>query len=162
LARVFVTDTTEDAPTVFVNIRYLAPADTVFAVVIVLDVLAVPVRFAKTVVHVNVPPVFVRASVFGLYVKAVACVRRDAVDVPVAVFVNRRRNAVAEIVLFIVIVDPAPEAPCGIVMSKIAAEEVPTLVTVAEVPGPPVVTVPTAIVAAVPVLPAGPWIPWIP
>jgi hypothetical protein len=98
-------------------------------------------------------------------VRAEACVRRDEVDVPVAVFVNRSLNAVADIVLFIVIVDPDPVAPCGIVMSKIAAEEVPTLVTIAEVPGPPVVTVPTAIVAADPAdpaLPAGPCIPWIP
>jgi hypothetical protein len=148
-----------------VNIKYFTDAETLFAVVIVLDVLAVPVRFAVTVVHANVPPVFVRASVFGLYVRAVACVRRDAVDVPVAVFVNRSLNATADTVLFIVIVDPEPDAPCGIVMSKIAAEEVPTLVTVAEVPGPPVVTVPTAIVAAAPAapaLPAGPWTPWIP
>jgi hypothetical protein len=148
-----------------VNIKYLTDAETLFAVVIVLDVLAVPVRFAVTVVHANVPPVFVRASVFALYVNAVACVRREAVDDPDAVFVNRILYATALTVLFIVIVDPDPEAPCGIVMSKIAAEEVPTLVTIAEVPGPPVVIVPTAIVAAVPAapaLPAGPCIPWIP
>jgi hypothetical protein len=142
-----------------VNIKYFTDADTLFAVVIVLDVLAVPVRFAVTVVHANVPPVFVSASVLALYVRAVACVRRDAVDVPDAVFVNRSLYATALAVLFIVIVDPEPDAPCGIVMSKIAAAEVPTLVTIADVPGPPVVTVPTAIVAAdpaAPALPAGP------
>jgi hypothetical protein len=148
-----------------VNIKYFTDAETLFAVVIVLAVLAVPVKFAVTVVHANVPPVFVSARVLALYVRAVACVRRDAVDVPDVVFVNRSLYTTALAVLFIVIVDPEPDAPCGIVMSKIAAAEVPTLVTVADVPGPPVVTVPTAIVAAAPadpVLPAGPWIPCIP
>jgi hypothetical protein len=41
-------------------------------------------------------------------------------------------------------------------MLNVAAEDEPTFVTLAEVPGLPVVTVPTAIVAAVPFDPEGP------
>jgi hypothetical protein len=39
--------------------------------------------------------------------------------------------------------EPDPGAPCGIEKSRIAALEVPELLTVAWVPGSPVVTVPT-------------------
>ena len=46
-----------------------------------------------------------------------------------------------------------PDAPLGIVKLKIAAEDVPTLVMLAEEPSEPVVTVPTVIVAAFPVNP---------
>ena len=44
----------------------------------------------------------------------------------------------------------APVVPLGIVKFSVAADEVPTLVTIAELPAAPVVTVPTAIVAAAP------------
>lgn len=135
---------------------YLVPADVVPAVVIVLATLAVPVKLAVTVVHVNVPPVLVKARVFGLYVSAVACVFSADAAVPLVALVNSIRNTVADNVLLIVIVEPDPVDPCGIDMSKIAAELVPTFVTVALDPGAPVVTVPTEIVAADPADPAGP------
>lgn len=51
----------------------------------------------------------------------------------------------------------APVAPTGIVKFNTAAEEVPLLVTVAEEPSAPVVTVPTVIVAAAPSVPFTPW-----
>ena len=47
-------------------------------------------------------------------------------------------------------------SPAGITKSRTAAEVVPELVTLACVPGSPVVVVPTVIVAAVPSVPAGP------
>jgi hypothetical protein len=49
-----------------------------------------------------------------------------------------------------------PVAPVGRVMSKTAALDVPTLVTAADEPGLPVVTVPTLMVAADPTGPASP------
>jgi hypothetical protein len=158
LASVFVRVTTAFVPTVLLNNIYLVPAEVAFAVVIVFAVLAVPVRLAVTVVHVKVPPVFVRASVLGLYVKALACVLREDAAVPDVAFVKRSRNATALIVLLIVIVEPEPDEPWGIVMSKIAAVLVPELVTIAEDPGAPVVTVPTAMVAG-PLGPVGPSAP---
>jgi hypothetical protein len=48
-----------------------------------------------------------------------------------------------------------PSAPFGILKSKVAAELVPTLVTVADEPAAPVVTVPIEIVAASPATPCG-------
>jgi hypothetical protein len=45
-------------------------------------------------------------------------------------------------------------SPLGIVKLKVAAEDVPTLVTVADEPADPVVTVPTWMVAAAPGVPA--------
>jgi hypothetical protein len=50
-------------------------------------------------------------------------------------------------------------SPLGIVKLKVAADEVPTLFTVAELPAAPVVTVPTAIVAADPFVPFVPLVP---
>jgi hypothetical protein len=50
----------------------------------------------------------------------------------------------------------APVWPEGMPKLKTAAEDVPTLATVAEAPGERVVVVPTAIVAAVPVAPGVP------
>jgi hypothetical protein len=90
---------------------YFVPDETLLAVVTAEALLAVPVRFAVTVAHANVPPVFVRASVFALYVNAVACVSNDAATDPLATFVNRRRNAVALAVFVIVIFDPDPGGP---------------------------------------------------
>jgi hypothetical protein len=110
---VLVTNAEADAPTVFVNIRYLNPAATELAVVIVLEVDAVPVKLAVTVEHENVPPVFVRASVLALYVKALACVSKDDASDPLATFVKRRRNATALAVFVIVMFEPDPAGPCG-------------------------------------------------
>ena len=45
---------------------------------------------------------------------------------------------------------------------KTAAEDVPALVTVAEVPGERVVVVPAAIVAAAPGAPLVPFVPFVP
>lgn len=56
----------------------------------------------------------------------------------------------------------APVAPTGIVKFNTAAEEVPLLVTVAEEPSTPVVTVPTVIVAAAPSVPLVPLVPFTP
>jgi hypothetical protein len=56
----------------------------------------------------------------------------------------------------------APCVPCGIPKSKIAAEELPVLLTVAGDPAASVVTVPTEIVAAEPVAPCGPALPCAP
>jgi len=53
----------------------------------------------------------------------------------------------------------APVSPLGMLKSKVAAEDVPLLVTVADEPSAPVVTVPTAIVAADPVAPVSPVAP---
>jgi hypothetical protein len=53
----------------------------------------------------------------------------------------------------------SPTGPCGMPKSKTAADDVPTLATVADAPGDRVVVVPTAIVAAEPVsplIPCGP------
>jgi hypothetical protein len=50
----------------------------------------------------------------------------------------------------------SPSAPFGILKFKVAAELVPTLVTVAAEPATPVVTVPIESVAAVPALPVTP------
>jgi hypothetical protein len=69
---VLVSVTSDEVPTLLLRRMYLTPADTVLEVVMDADVLAVPVRLAVTVVHAKVPPVLVRASVFGLYVSAVA------------------------------------------------------------------------------------------
>ena len=55
--------------------------------------------------------------------------------------------------LAVVIEPEAPVSPRGIAKSRTAAEDVPLLVTVAEDPAAPVVTVPTATVADVPALP---------
>ena len=49
-----------------------------------------------------------------------------------------------------------PLSPLGIVILSTAAVSVPTLVTLAVVPGSPVVTVPIATVAAAPSLPSNP------
>jgi hypothetical protein len=92
---------------------YFVPEDTLLAVVTAEALLAVPVRFAVTVAHANVPPVFVRARVFALYVNAVACVSNDAATEPLATFVNRRRNVLALAVFVIVIFDPDPGGPIG-------------------------------------------------
>ena len=58
----------------------------------------------------------------------------------------------------IVILEPEPAEPCGIVISNIAFELVPLFVTTADEPAAPVVIVPTVIVAANPgaPVPAGP------
>lgn len=50
---------------------------------------------------------------------------------------------------------PPPGLPRGITKSKTASSVVPELVTVASVPGSPVVTVPMVMVAAAPVGPVG-------
>jgi hypothetical protein len=111
LARVFVTDTTADVPTVLLNRRYFVPAEMELAVVIVLAVEAVPVRSAVTVEQVRLPPVFVSASVLALYVKALAWVSREDVSDPDAAFVNRSRKTDALAVLVIVTLLPLPVAP---------------------------------------------------
>lgn len=53
---------------------------------------------------------------------------------------------------------PPPGLPRGITKSKTASSVVPELVTVASVPGSPVVTVPMVMVAAAPVGPVEPCI----
>lgn len=80
-------------------------------VVIAVAALAVPVKFAVTVVHENVPPVFVRAKVLGLYVRAVAAVFKELTAVPEVALVNNKRNTVLTDVFAIVIVEPEPFAP---------------------------------------------------
>ena len=50
----------------------------------------------------------------------------------------------------------APVSPRGITKSNTAASSVPEFVTVASVPGSPVVTVPTLMAAVNPVAPVGP------
>src|SRR6266508_2920034 len=55
-----------------------------------------------------------------------------------------------------------PEGPCGIVKFSTAPDGLPALVTVAEVPGAPVVVVPTETVAADPAGPVGPVGPVVP
>jgi hypothetical protein len=50
----------------------------------------------------------------------------------------------------------APVAPAGTVKLKIAAVPVPVFVTIAELPGAPVVVVPILTEAAIPWFPCGP------
>jgi hypothetical protein len=155
--------TSDDAPTLLLKRRYFTPALPLAAVVTAEALLAVPVRLAVTVVHANVPPVFVNANVFVLYVKAVACVLREDAAVPLATFVNRRRYATALVVLLMVIVEPDPTGPLTSPTSKIAAEDVPTFTKVGVEPAGNALTVPTVIVGLVPGGPSGPGTPaaWI-
>jgi hypothetical protein len=147
---VFVQFTTALAPTVPENMRYFDPAETVLEVVTVAAVDAVPVRLAVTVVHVNVPPVLVKASVFGLYVSEADRMLRDEATVPVNALLKSRLYTTADVLLLISIELPDPGAPDTRPTSNTAALEVPTLTNVGVDPGASAVTVPTAIVAAEP------------
>lgn len=72
-----------------------------------------------------------------------------------SVAVSSRRGTVTPGVI-------VPGSPAGITKLRIAAVSVPTLVTLASVPGSPVVVVPTVILAASPSAPAGPVAPVAP
>ena len=155
-ARVFVQLITALEPTVLENMRYFDPADTVLDVVTVAAVDAVPVKLAVTVVHANVPPVLVKASVLGLYVSAADRMLRDEATVPVDALLKSRLYTTADVLLLIRIELPDPGAPDTRPPSNTAALGVPTFTNVGVDPGASAVTVPTEIVAAEPCEPVWP------